>query len=69
MSDYEGIFADLLAEFVAFKRSMGFKYASEAYELRRFARLTTTFSLERPVLTDELVATWSAQGPMEGLRT
>ena len=69
MSDYEGIFADLLAEFVAFKRSMGFKYVSEAYELHRFARLTTTFSLARPVLTAELVDAWSAQGPMEGLRT
>ena len=69
MSDYEGIFADLLAEFVAFKRSMGFKYVSEAYELRRFAHLTTTFSLERPILTDELVDAWSTGGPMEGLRT
>ena len=37
MSDYEGIFADLLAEFVAFKRSMGFKYVSETYQLRLIA--------------------------------
>ncbi len=69
MSDYEGVFADLLAEFVAFKRSMGFKYASEAYELHRFARLSTTFSLERPTLTDELVDAWSAIGPTAGPRT
>ncbi len=69
MSDYEGIFADLIVDFVAFKRSMGFKYISEADELHRFARMTTTFSLERVALTDELVDAWRAQGTMAGLRT
>jgi integrase/recombinase XerD len=69
MSDYAGIFADLLTEFVTFKHAMGFKYASEAAELRRFARLSTAFPLEQAILTRELVDAWSAQRPMEGTRT
>lgn len=65
MKEFVGVFSDLLAEFVVFKRSLGFKYESEADELYRFSKFTIQFDLTEPILTKELVRAWSAHRPNE----
>ncbi|MCL6445472.1 MAG: tyrosine-type recombinase/integrase [Alicyclobacillus sp.] len=68
MRDFVGVFADLLKDFVAFKRSLGFKYENEADELYRFSKFTVAFGMSDPVLTKELVRAWSRQHPGESAR-
>lgn len=68
MRDFVGHFAPLLRDFVALKQSMGFKYECEADELYRFSKFTVSFGLCEPVLTKDLVRSWSAQRPDEGTR-
>ena len=36
MRSYEGVFAELLTNFIVFKRSLGYKYEAEADKLFRF---------------------------------
>jgi integrase len=68
MKAYVGVFAELLANFVAFKRSLGFKYETEADELYRFSKFSTTFQMSEPILTKDLVQAWCAKRPNEGYR-
>lgn len=67
MKEFVGHFANLLKDFVALKRSLGFRYESEAGELYRFSKFTVLFGLSEPVLTKELVRAWSARRPDEGV--
>lgn len=67
MKAFVGCLAELLTEFVAFKRSLGFKYENEADELYRFSRFSTTLPATEPSLTKELVVAWCAKRPDEGL--
>lgn len=68
MKDFVGHFTPLLRDFVAFKRSLGFKYECEADELHRFSKFTVAFGISEPMLTKELVRAWSAQRLDEGVR-
>lgn len=65
MKAYVGVFAELLTNFVAFKRALGFKYETEADELFRFSRFSTTLQISEPVLTKEIVHAWCAKRPNE----
>lgn len=53
-----GVFASLAEEFLKFKRSQGYKYASEAKVLGRFCQHAETYSLDQPKLTKELIMDW-----------
>jgi integrase/recombinase XerD len=66
MRAYVGIFAELLTEFVAFKRSLGFKYDTVADELYRFSKFSTTFNSNELALTKEMVQAWNTKRPNEG---
>lgn len=66
MRAYEGVFAELLTNYVAFKRSLGYKYETEAGELYRFSRFSTTFKMSEPILTKDIVQAWCAKRPNEG---
>jgi len=68
MKAYVGVFADLLTNFVAFKRSLGFKYETEADELYRFSKFSTAFQMSEPILTKDLVQAWCNKRPNEGDR-
>lgn len=66
MKAYVGVFAELLTNFVAFKRSLGFKYEAEANELYRFSKFSTAFQMSEPILTKDMVQAWCAKRPHEG---
>ena len=68
MKAFEGVFADLLTGFVAFKQSLSFKYAIEADELQRFSMFITKYDLTEPKLTKELVQAWCKRRPNESLK-
>lgn len=65
MKEYVGVFSELLTNFVAFKRSLGFKYETEGDELYRFSKFTNRFQMGEPILTKDLVQAWCAQHPNE----
>lgn len=67
MKKYEGVFSELLENFIVFKRSLGFKYDNPAGELYRFSLFSKTFITIKPILTNEMVQAWSAKRPHEGL--
>lgn len=64
---FVGDLAELLTAFVAFKRSLGFKYDNEADELYRFSKFSTTFQISDQILTKELVQGWCTKKTNEGL--
>ena len=68
MKEYVGVFSGLLTKFVAFKRSLGFKYETEADELYRFSKFSATFPMGDPILTKELVQEWCVGRSNEGPR-
>jgi integrase/recombinase XerD len=67
MKPFIGALAGLLDEFVKLKRSLGYKYETEADELYRFSKFSTAFPLPEPSLTKELVQAWCAKRPDEGV--
>lgn len=68
MRGYVGVFAELMTNFVAFKRSLGFKYETGADELYRFSKFSTSFKMSEPVLTKDMVQAWCAKRPNEGVK-
>jgi len=68
MKKYEGVFSELLTNFVILKRSLGFKYTTVADELYRFSIFSTRFKMTDPVLTKEVVQSWNTKRSNEGLR-
>jgi len=66
MRSYEGVFAQLLTDFIVFKRSLGYKYEAEADELYRFSKFSTTFEISEPKLTKDIVQAWCGQRSNEG---
>lgn len=69
MSDFQGPLAQQLTAFVAFKRSLGFKYDTEVIMLRRFDRWTQSQPGPQGMLTEALVGGWLQRGVLEGVRT
>lgn len=66
MRNYEGVFADLLTNFVVFKRSLGYKYEAEVHELYRFSKFSATLKINEPRLTKDIVEAWCTKRPDEG---
>jgi integrase len=66
MRNFEGVFAELLTNFIVFKRSLGYKYEAETAELYRFSKFSTTLELGAPRLTKEIVHFWCTKRPNEG---
>ena len=69
MSSFVGPFSGLLDDFVSFKRSMGYKYKTEAVKLADFSRFTVQIGITEPVLTKEIVEAWCKQRPFETRRS
>lgn len=63
---FHSALASLLDDFLAQKIACGFKYETERAILKFFDLLCVEFSLENPVLTREIVQSWSIQRPNEG---
>lgn len=59
-----GIFEEQAAAFLEFKRSIGYKYSSEAKVLSRFCRFSCNYLLEDVSLPRKLVEAWIA--PLAG---
>lgn len=68
MKGFVGVFAELLTSFVAFKRSLGFKYDTVTDELYRFSKFSESFPLNEPSLTRDIVLAWNRKRPNEGLK-
>lgn len=66
---FAGPWAESLTAFVAFKRSLGFKYVTEARILQRFDRWTGLAPADRAALTPAVVEAWLVRGPREGDKT
>lgn len=70
MNPFEGPLADHLTAFVAFKRSMGYRYEIEAAILRRFDRWSGTQPNDPGgTLPQAWVEGWLARSPLEGDKT
>jgi hypothetical protein len=69
MNNFQAPLAEQLTPFVAFKRSLGFKYTTEVDMLRRFDRWTQTQPGPHVTVTEALVKGWLDRGVLEGERT
>lgn len=65
---FQGPFAELLQDFIDFKRSMGFKYVKETEYLKQFSKFSLQFGLKEPILTKEIADAWCLKRPHEKLR-
>lgn len=63
---FRSALASLLDDFIAQKIAYGFKYETERGILKFFDLLCIESGLEKPVLTREIVWSWSIQRPNEG---
>lgn len=61
---FKGPFAELLQDFIDFKRSMGFKYIKEAEYLKSFSEFSLQFGPESD-LTKEIIDAWCVKRPHE----
>lgn len=67
-TSFQGPFAGLLDDFIAFKRSLGFKYLKEAQHLKLFSEFTVKYGLVEPKLTKDISDAWCLKRPHEQLR-
>ncbi len=68
MKSYVGPLSELLDEFVKLKKSLGYKYETEADELYRFSLFSLSYTILEPKLSRELVKEWCIKRPNEGVR-
>ncbi len=69
MKPFVGVFEKPLNDFVALKRSLGFKYDVAADELYRFSKFSETLQLQEPILNKDVVLAWNAKRATESLTT
>jgi len=62
---YEGNLAEMLTEYITFKRSLGNDYVSEAEHFRRFDDFSKSFDFPKNTLTEEVVLSWIEKRPHE----
>jgi len=69
--DYEycGALKNHCRDFVKMKRAVGYKYNSEAAELKRFDAFSLAFSIPRDTLPKDVVLAWSQKRPYESDKT
>lgn len=61
-------FAKLITDFVAFKRSLGFKYVTETSILKKFDEFCVKEGVQKPSITKELMDRWCQKKPYESGR-
>ena len=66
--NFIGPFADLLSDFVEFKRSMGYKYKKEEGILHLFSLFTVQAGINHPELTKDICILWCSKRPHEQYR-
>jgi len=64
-SQYKGIYAPYINQFISFKRALGFKYETEEKILAYFDRLTIARGEKIPGITKELAEAWKQSKPNE----
>ena len=52
---YHSIFAELILDFIAYKRAAGYKYETEAVYLKTFDDLCFSLNIDSPKFTKELM--------------
>jgi integrase len=63
--EYSGVLASTCRAFVAEKRSVGYKYNTEAKRLCTFSRFTLNYALPADTLTETVVRAWITKKPTE----
>jgi integrase len=66
--EFKSIFADLLQDFIDYKRSAGYKYISEVPLLIQFDSLCCSINVSAPIITKELMDAWCQKKPYESQR-
>jgi integrase/recombinase XerD len=66
---FVGDLAELLVDFVLYKRSLGFQYCTEARLLSVLSRQSARYDLSECKLPKQLVADWSKKRPYETTKT
>ncbi len=64
-SQYKGVYAPYIDQFINFKRTLGFKYKTEEKILAYFDRLTIARGEKIPGITKELAEAWKQSKPNE----
>ena len=62
---FVGYFSELIIRFVRLKKSLGFKYDTNADNLKRFSRFTLNYTIKNHALTKGIVDAWTAKRPTE----
>ena len=66
---YHSIFAELIRDFIAYKRAAGYKYETEAVYLKTFDDLCFSLNIDSPKFTKELMDKWYEKKPYESARS
>ena len=66
---YHSIFAELIRDFIAYKRAAGYKYETEAVYLKTFDDLCFSLNIDSPKFTKELMDKWCEKKPYESARS
>jgi len=69
MSEFQGIYAILLDQYIEFKRSLGYKYKSPEYTFRVFDKFTIKNGETKIGITKELSDKWAEKRPNESDNT
>lgn len=65
MHEYTGLFGKHIADHIALKQALGFRYETEASHLKRFDEFTQTFYPQSMELTREMVLAWCEKKKVE----
>lgn len=69
LPEFKGIFANLCLQFLAYKKSLGFKYDSETKALSRFSMFSDAYGVSELSLGKELVLAWTKKRPGEAVKS
>jgi integrase/recombinase XerD len=64
-SQYKGVYAAYINQFISFKKNLGFKYKTEEKILSYFDQLTIARGEKMPGITKELAEAWKQSKPNE----
>lgn len=65
MIEFESVFGSYILQYIAFKRSLGYKYNGAEFRFRNFDRLAVQEDCKQAALTKELFAKWMEASPNE----
>ena len=67
-NEYNSVFADLIQDFIDYKRTSGYKYETETAHLKKFDALCCSLDILSPASTKELTDIWCTNKPSEAGR-